>query len=142
MTKPRATTKPPARKRRSPELAAHICRLVAEGSRLTDVAKLPRMPTWRAMTRWLKDDKGFRQRYDAARATRASMLRSAVMETIPPEWRREGEEAGVLNAASGNLESPRPRACAREEPERPRFLSYEIPETERQPGADLEEIAQ
>jgi hypothetical protein len=52
---------------RSPQLAARICELAADGRRLVDVAAIAGMPTWPAMMAWLKEDDAFRAQYESAR---------------------------------------------------------------------------
>ena len=94
-----ATDKPKAKRGRpssfTEEIAAEICRRMAEGESVRKILSEPHMPTWSMVWRWLEDNEIFRAQYARAREAQAHALVSQIFDIADDDSADWTERDGV-----------------------------------------------
>ena len=98
MSMPKRMQQPSTRGRGRPtkfsdELAATICRRLADGESLRRVCESPDMPSRESVRAWLRDNSDFRDKYAIARQDHADALSDEAMEAV----------RGATDAASASV---------------------------------------
>ncbi|MDP4585626.1 MAG: hypothetical protein NWT04_17065, partial [Verrucomicrobiales bacterium] len=64
----------------SAEIGVKICDMIAEGSNLTRISKIPGMPVFATMAKWMRENPSFGEDYARARESRADSRQDRIDE--------------------------------------------------------------